>query len=162
MSPMICPQCGARHAPDGRSCRAMFETVLEREYSLISYGAVHLLTVDAYTLSHARDYGRRSSAFHLISLCRQIERGSSSEIGSAPPRATAREFERLYRSLPMLAPPASSGPVTVADVVDARDGKDHRRRVLAWATSVYGAWSAHHGWARDMAVRFDALATATV
>ena len=157
-----CVHCGARPVLDYTSCRAMFEAVLEREYSLVAYCPVHLLTVDAYALSHAAEHGPRSSAYHLVSLCRQIERGATSAIGTKRPRNVAPAFERLYRTLPQLTPPSDFGPITIADVVQARDGRQHRARVEEWAKSVYQAWHPYHEWARSMADRFEALTTATL
>ena len=160
--PAPCAQCGARPVNGFTSCKQMYETVLEREYTLSAYGAVHLLTVDSYALTHGTNYSSRSNAYHLVSLCRQLERGVSSAIGTHAGTRTAPAFERLYRSLPHIVPPSRMSELTIASVVQARDGREHRVRVLDWANSVYLAWEHHHAWARQMSDRFDALRTATV
>jgi hypothetical protein len=77
-----CPYCGADIPPDFETCMAAFEQVVSREYADVAYGAVHLLTVDAYALQHSEEHGPRSNAFHLMRLCRLIEHGGDPRIGA--------------------------------------------------------------------------------
>jgi uncharacterized OB-fold protein len=50
----ICSCCGAVVLDGHESCAAMFNTVLEREYSNSAFGEAHLFTVDAYAFSTRR------------------------------------------------------------------------------------------------------------
>src|SRR5579859_5638391 len=68
-----CSCCGAVVRDGFDSCRAMFNTVLEREYSDSAYGEAHLFTVDAFCLQHSEQCGPRSNAFHLMRLCWLLE-----------------------------------------------------------------------------------------
>ena len=118
-----------------------------------AFGAVHLLTVDAYALQHAEDCGPRSNAFHLMRLCRLLEHGDSAALGVRPPRDAGKAFEHEYRKFPVLETPSNRGNVTVAAVYDAQDARDHAQRVYEWARSVWDAYHRHHEWARAQAGR---------
>lgn len=143
-----CPMCGAI-VPDGLTrCRDAFNEVCEREYSDPGFGAVHLLTVDAYALQHSEEHGPRSNAFHLSRLGRLLERGESPAIGRRPTRAAGKALESRYRGFPELEAPAFRGALTIADVHGADDPEDHARRVWAWALSVWEAYRPHQRWAR--------------
>ncbi len=143
--------CGAR-VPDGfERCGAVFNGVCAREYSDPAFGAVHLLTVDAYALQHSEEHGPRSNAFHLMRLCRLLERGDSPGLGQRPPREVGKAFEERYRQFPMLEPPPRRGDLTIVDVHGAHGPEDHARRVREWARSVWEAYSPHHEWARAVA-----------
>lgn len=145
--------CGAI-VPDGlASCLAAFEEVCAREYSDPAFGAVHLLTVDAYALQHSEEHGPRSNAFHLLRLGRLLERGESPAIGSRPPREAGKAFEGRYRAFPELKPPTDRGTLTIADVHGAPDSDEHAARVRGWARSAWEAYRDHHEWARAMAAR---------
>jgi len=135
------------------SCRAMFNAVLEREYSIPTYGESHLNTVDAFALQHSEEHGPRSNAFHLMRLCwlleqdgnpgiRQVRRGGRAFID-------AREHE--LRQFPFLEPPEFRGELTVVSVLNAQTSEEHAERARAWGESVWNAWSEHHTWARDHA-----------
>jgi hypothetical protein len=143
--------CGSR-VPDGfESCRAGFEEVCAREYLDPAFGAVHLLTVDAYALQHSEEHRPRSNAFHLMRLCALLERGGNPAIGQRPPRQVGKALEEDYRAFPTLAPPTDRGSQTVAEVRAAHDAKEHAERVRAWARSVWEAYRDHHQWARSAA-----------
>jgi hypothetical protein len=146
-----CPMCGAVVPDRLGSCRALFEEVCAREYSDPAFGAVHLLTVDAYALQHSEEHGPRSNAFHLMRLCRLLERGGDPGIGQRPPRKVGKAFEGQYRALPTLEPPPHRGSLTIANVHGAQDPGGHAERVRAWARSVWEAYHPHHEWARALA-----------
>ena len=55
-----CNCCGAVVLDGFDSCRAMFNAVLEREYSNPTFGEAHLFTVDAFALQHSEQHGPRS------------------------------------------------------------------------------------------------------
>lgn len=145
-----CPMCGGIVPAGVARCRDLFNEVCAREYSDPAFGAVHLLTVDAYALQHSEEHGPRSNAFHLARLGRLMERGESAAIGQRPPRAVGKAEESRYRQFPELEPPAFRGSLTIADVPSASDPDDHARRVWAWARSVWEAYRQHHGWAHGI------------
>lgn len=144
-----CEHCGAR-VPEGfADCQAVFDQVCALEYGDTRYAGAHLMTVDVYVLQHSANHGPRSNAFHLLRLCRVIEQGGDPAIGKRPPRSAAKAFERHYRDLPYLAPPAGRAMLTIADVQGATTPEEHVRRVGAFAKSVWDAWAVHHAWARQ-------------
>lgn len=148
-----CVECGAMPPAGFASCKAVFEDVCALEYGDPRYGAVHLLTVDAYTLQHPAEHGPRSNAFHLMRLCRLIEHGDSPAIGQRPPRKKAKAFEQDYRGFPFLPPPQDSAALSIADVHGASTPEDHAERVTRFARAVWQAWADHHAWAREWAAR---------
>jgi hypothetical protein len=148
MDSSLCPMCGALVPACMASCRAIFEDVCTREYSDLAYGAVHLLTVDAYALQHSEEHGPRSNAFHLMRLCSLLEGGANPGIGQRPPRHIGKAFEGHYLELPTLAPPPRRGSQTIVAVHGAQDAEEHAERVRGWAWSVWDAYSVHHEWAR--------------
>ena len=107
------------------------------------YGAVHLLTVDAYLLQHDEDHSRQSSPFHLLRLCTLLEFGASPAIGAK----TAKPLITMGKSLPELNPPKHRGKLTIADVYKASSTQEHQRIARAYAKSVWDTWQAHHDWA---------------
>lgn len=140
--------CGASVPAPFTSCVAVFEAICAREYTDLRFGAVHLLTVDAYALQHSEEHGPRSNAFHLMRLCNLLEHRGNPAIGQRPQRQIGKAFEDHYRKFPHLAPPDHRGSQTVADVYGAQDAADHAARVQAWARSVWEAYKPHHEWAR--------------
>lgn len=124
------------------ACWALYGEVLAREYQDQAFFSVHKFTVDAYAVQHP---GRpspqtiQSVAVHLIRLCLMLEKGLANERANDAIKAAA---EREYT---WLTPPASMGPITVADVHKAGDLDAHKRLVREWAESAWKAWSAHHG-----------------
>jgi hypothetical protein len=146
-TPAVCAFCGADVPGGSEGCRKLFEDLLLLEYSDPSYGAVHLLTVDAYALQHSESHGPRSNAYHLIRLCWLLEHGGDPRIGQAGPRS--RALAEGYKELPHLEPAENRGEVTVADVHGAAGPEEHGERVKQWASSVWRAWSAHQQWARE-------------
>jgi len=148
-----CPECGAVVPGGFESCKAVFEDVCALEYSDFACGAVHLLTVDAYTLQHSAECGPRSNAFHLMRLCRLLEHGDNPCIGQRPPRELGKAFEDEYRGYPYLGPPPHQAQLTIADVHGAATPEEHAQRVLRYAASVWRTWAVHHAWARRQAQR---------
>lgn len=150
---IACIGCGGRFADtDGPThrymasapgCWACFGEVLAREYSDIHYHAVHRLTVDAYALQHPGQPALqtvRSVALHGISLCAIFEEGVSLNQATPIIQKAAKHKERFV----WLPPPASMGPLTIADVHQAQHADEHVERVWQWAKTTWKAWSAHH------------------
>jgi CTP:molybdopterin cytidylyltransferase MocA len=157
-----CPGCGARYLPQvldethpyigaSPACWATFGEVLAREFENVMFGRVHRHTVDVYSVQHPGSDERRqrqSVALHLIGLCHWLEHGIEVDRLNAITQRLANED----RQWPWLTPPASY-PMTVGDLLAARDGPEHVRLVREWAETTWAAWSAHHAvvraWARE-------------
>lgn len=149
LAPMVrCPLCGAGVPPEFANCRALFGAVCAREYQDRAFGAVHLMTVDAYALQHSEECGLRSNAFHLVRLGQMLESGAGAELGHRPRRAVGKALEQRYRQFPFLEPPETRGEITVADVYALTDPKEYSESVNRWARAVWDACQAHHDWAR--------------
>lgn len=148
-----CPGCGARFLPQvldeshpylgaSPACWAAFGELLAREFGDPGFGRVHRHSVDVYAAQHPgvdRQRERRSVALHLVALCAWLEQGHDVE-------RLNRDTQRLAsapREWPWLEPPATY-PMTVLDVLDARDGAEHAGLVRRWAESTWAAWSTHH------------------
>jgi len=157
-----CPGCRARYLPQrldethpyigaSPACWATFGEVLAREFENVTFGRVHRHTVDVYSVQHPGTDDRRqrqSVALHLIGLCHWLEHGIEFDRLNAITQRLANED----RPWPWLAPP-SAYPMTVGDLLVARDGSEHGRLVRDWAETTWRAWSAHHeivrAWARE-------------
>lgn len=146
-----CSCCGAVVRDGFDSCRGMFNTVLEREYSNPAYGEAHLFTVDAFCLQHSEQCGPRSNAFHLMRLCWLLEYGGDPSIGRVQRggRAFYDAREKTYDTFSFLEPPTDRGALTVLSVLDAQSPQDHAERARAWGQCVWDTWSRHHTWARE-------------
>ena len=133
---VACIGCGAmfedREGPTHRymesspGCWAVFGEVVAREYSDVSYSALHRLTVDTYAVQHP---GRPSAqsiqsvALHLMSLCLVLERGVEPARATVFLQAAAEPKGRFD----WLAPPASRGAVTVKDIHVAANASEHQK-----------------------------------
>jgi len=130
-------------------CWAAFGEVLEREYSDPGYFEIHRLTVDAYAAQHPGQPSPqtiKSVGYHLVRICLLLEKGLT------PDRANDAILliTKTKDQFAWLTPPASFGPITVADVREAGNVEQHKKMVRAWAASVWDAWSQYHpvihGW----------------
>jgi CTP:molybdopterin cytidylyltransferase MocA len=155
-----CPGCAARYLPQvldethpyigaSPACWATFGEVLAREFGDVAFGQVHRQTVDVYAVQHPGADERRqrqSVALHLVSLCHWLEHDLEFDRLNAITRRMANED----RSCPWLTPP-DAYPMTVGDILVARDGFEHVRLVRRWAESTWQAWSEHHALVREWA-----------
>jgi CTP:molybdopterin cytidylyltransferase MocA len=157
-----CIGCGARYLPQvldethpyigaSPACWSTFGEVLAREFGDISFGRVHRQTVDVYAVQHPgtdERPQRQSVALHLVGLCHWLEHGVEFDRLNAMTQRLANED----RPWPWLTPPPGY-PMTVADLLVARDGAEHVGLVTRWAETTWQAWAAHHetvrGWARE-------------
>ena len=157
-----CPGCGERYLPQvadethpyvgaSPACWATFGEVLAREFENVTFGRVHRHTVDVYSVQHPGSDERRqrqSVALHLIGLCHWLEHGLEFDRLNAITQRLASED----RPWPWLDPPRTF-PMTVGDVLVAREGPEHVALVRRWAEATWEAWSVHHvlvrSWARD-------------
>jgi CTP:molybdopterin cytidylyltransferase MocA len=155
-----CPGCHARYLPQkldethpyigaSPACWATFGEVLAREFGDMNFGRVHRQSVDVYSVQHPGTDDRRqrqSVAAHLIGLCHWLEHGLEFDRLNAITQRLASED----RPWPWLTPPTSY-PMTVVDLVAARDGAEHVELVRRWAETTWTAWSAHHPTVRQWA-----------
>jgi len=157
-----CPGCRARYLPQAvdethpyigasPACWAAFGEVLAREFGDVTFGRVHRNTVDVYAVQHPGTDDRRqrqSVALHLIGVCHWLEH----DIEVERLNAITQRLVNSERDWPWLEPP-SGYPMTVVDVLAARDGAEHVRLVRRWAEETWSAWSAHQQpvreWSRD-------------
>lgn len=157
-----CQGCGARYLPHvvdeahpyigaSAACWATFGEVLAREFGDVTFGRVHRHTVDVYAVQHPGGGARRerqSVALHLVGLCHWLEH----DLEMARLNAITQRLADTDRAWPRLDPPPEY-PMTVVDLLAARDGAEHVRLVRAWAERTWEAWSAHRdlvrSWARE-------------
>ena len=148
-----CPGCGARYLPQvvdemhpyigaSPACWSAFGELLAREFGDVTFGRIHRQSVDVYAVQHPGTDDRRqrqSVALHLIGLCHWLEHGIESDRLTAITQRLANDD----RSWPWLTPPVRY-PMTVVDVLVARDGAEHVSLVRRWAETTWDAWAAYH------------------
>jgi hypothetical protein len=148
-----CPGCGAefpnidgpthRYLGASPGCWAIFEEILAKEYGEYGYPPVHRLTVDAYAAQHPGKPSKqsiKSVAVHLISLHLMLDLHYEAQRATkAISRAAQVSQEYVW-----LEPPASLGELSILDVYQANNVKEHTDRVHIWAHSVWRAWLPHH------------------
>jgi CTP:molybdopterin cytidylyltransferase MocA len=155
-----CAGCGARFLPQvidethpyigaSPACWAAFGELLAREFESPAYGRIHRHTVDVYAVQHPGTDDRRqrqSVALHLVALCHWLEHG----IETARLNAISQRLAGAPRRWPWLDPP-SAYPMTVLDVLSARDAEEHVELVRRWGESTWKAWSVHQPLVREWA-----------
>ena len=155
----VCPGCGVvlpgmegpthDYMESSPACWAVYGEVLAREYSDITYRAVHRLTVDTYAVQHPggdSPQAIQSVAAHLVSMYLMLELGYSSSRATAVLKAAVEAG-----GLEWLTRPGHPGELTVAHVAQASTAMEHIERVHEWALSVWNAWSAHHAQVKEWA-----------
>lgn len=132
-----CPDCGAALA-DGETCRTLFERLLAHEYTFPeAFGAVHHLTVAAYSLQHPRGYSRDAIRMWQVIIAESLD-GLSTPANFLE-RARAHFTGGIRVREPGAEPPEGwphTWPMTAADVVDAPDATVHIDRVRQWAETI--------------------------
>ncbi len=135
-----CADCGA-HVADGATCRALFERLLAHEYAFPeAFGAVHHLTVAAYSLQHPRGYSRDAIRMWQVIVAESL--AGESTPANFLERARAQFSGGVRVREPGAAPPdgwPTRWPMTAADVVDTPDAASHIERVRQWAQAVLTA-----------------------
>ncbi|MFQ5749526.1 MAG: DUF5946 family protein [Planctomycetota bacterium] len=123
-----CSGCGLAVPGGTAGCQAIFEGLLERDFSDAAYFRVHRLMVDAYSLQHPERYcvSVKSLAAHLTGLC-WLDGASRLSKPEIPP---------------------VRGTLTIAEVRGAHGPEAHALAVERWARSVWEAWSDLHELAR--------------
>lgn len=148
---LLLPNRGPPPPPDyfraSAPCWALFGEMLAREFGDPAYLTVHQISVDTYASQHPgapQPRSNRSVALHLMTLCLFLEQGVDPGEG---PRLHKRMVSRSAGR--WLEPPPLSGRMTVADVLEAGDAREHARLVRAWGRDVWEAWAPHHGVVRE-------------
>jgi hypothetical protein len=102
------------------------------------------LAVDCYACQHDRYIlSGRSLAAHLTGLAVAIEHGGDQQVNDRVQRWLSRA-----RHVEKPAIPRDRGKITIADVTATRR-EEYATLVRRWAESVWEAWRAHHGLARE-------------
>jgi Family of unknown function (DUF5946) len=153
LKPMKCFSCGGefehiegpvhRYMASSPGCWAAFGEVLAREYSDVTYYAVHRMSVDAYAAQHPGVPSKQtigSVGVHLIRLCMVFEQGLTPEKAND----TMLKASKVKSSFTCLEPPQVLGAITVQDVLGAANAKEHKTLVREWAKGAWQAWSSHH------------------
>ena len=154
----VCPGCGVRlpiSADAQADARYNASAECLRLYGELSaytlsrgYGEfIHQLAVDAYGAQHAGESSRPiGPAFALIGLYLSCERGYS-----------GRQVQHMHmllanrsKSWPRFSRPASTGAVTVLDVMRAPEGEARDAMLREWGRSVWEAWEPEHEHVRTL------------
>ena len=130
---MNCPECGATD----NACEARFHECLALEFQNPGYGAVHHLTVIAYTLQHSSQL-TRAGWLHQRELLRQFI------VENKPPdfiRTQNKDLDSGKRTFKIKSndgKPVISKKVWAKTILDLQmdDAKEYCKDVAAWAKSV--------------------------
>ena len=131
--PTRCPECGAAMR-DGLSCREQYEAVLALEYeNPVAFGAVHHLTVPAYSVQHPSGYTPEAIDWMLNLLEGFLEQGVSPGAMREQNRDSMDSGQRSFKLTRPPAPPKLvEWPLTINSVYGV--GLDvYAGRVRAWA-----------------------------
>ena len=140
-----CP-CWRLEISGGRAgCQALFDQLLEREFSNYRYFRIHRMNVDSYSLQHTDEYGASAKSFmaHLCGLCCAVEFGNDPDL-----------IKALRSSLdgkPAVERPSVSplrGAITVASLSGISDADAYVHAADRCARSVWEAYSPLHSLAR--------------
>jgi hypothetical protein len=135
-------------APAG--CWKIYGKILAKEYGDPLYFGVHQYTVDAYAVQHPGKPSRKSIqsvAVHLISLYLMLERGYNSNQVIQARKSAAKSSHKFT----WLEPPANEYPITVIDVIEANDVREHSELVKSWAECTWNEWKKYHNTIKDWA-----------
>ena len=133
-----CDGCGLAVKGGTEGCQALFDDESVREYGNVAFAGRRRLVVDTYALQHPDRYCRSaiSLAAHLTGVCVAVEHRAREEmLNDAVQRWLSRRPE-----LDRPALPTERGPLTIADVLAAKDAVNHRAIVERWAR---GTWAAY-------------------
>jgi hypothetical protein len=122
----------------GETCRTLFERLLAHEYTFpAAFGAVHHITVAAYSLQHPHNYSRDAIRMWRVIIAESLD-GLSTPANFLQ-RARAQFSGGVRVREPGAVPPDGwphLWPATAADVVGSTDADDHIERVRQWAESI--------------------------
>lgn len=134
---MYCAECGAAHQDGGR-CQAIFDALLQLEFTDPEYGEVHFLTVTCFMIQHGR-YGDEAISWARSMLGAHLNSG----LTNAQLRALAAEGMqsgkrtwKILRAADAPPLPRTTWEMTIADVAESyRDAESYRQLVRQWARS---------------------------
>jgi hypothetical protein len=147
MSESMCTGCGLWIEGGPAGCRRLFDHILARDFSDVSYFRVHRLLVDTYSLQHPDEFcvSAKSMAAHLTGLAWLL----NYEGGRATGSETLRRWVEAHPDVPRPKPPSFRGLQTIANVARANGPVEHEKAVEAWARSTWHAYAALHSVARQ-------------
>lgn len=160
-----CPGCGIvlpsvdgpthRYMLSSPECWAVYGEVLAREYSNLAYWRSHRVTVDCYAAQHPGEPSPQSInsvCLHLMRLCATVEQ----ELEADAAVGLMKRIAANKRDLVWLDPPPDLGAASILDVAGAATAAEHEQAVMAWARSLWTAWSPHHAQVRSWLEAFSA------
>lgn len=138
---MAC-NCGIKSK---KKCQEYFDMILAKEFSDAGYWRAHRLTVDTYSLQHPEKYmiSPKSFAAHLTGMCITMKYDNNPQL-----------FRRLQQWLDgkkELEKPDlldHVGGLTIAHVINAKNGEEHITLVKEWAADVWKAYAVYHDLAK--------------
>jgi hypothetical protein len=154
-----CDGCGLAVEGGTEGCQALFDDESVREYGNVAFAGRRRLVVDTYALQHPERYCRSaiSLAAHLTGVCVAVEHRAREEmLNDAVQRWLSRRPE-----LDRPALPAERGPLTIADVLAAKDAVNHRAIVERWARGTWAAYADLQDTARAWVRQIDYERTTT-
>lgn len=129
--PEKCMQCGANHAA-GNSCESIFGEFMGLEFSDLSYGRVHFLTVACYMIQH-EGYSDEAYAWVQTALRHYLEEGHTAEMlrqDAAQGPGRAKGIRRPAEARPL---PKVDWSMTIADVAaHMHDAKSYCALIEQW------------------------------
>lgn len=151
---IICPGCKLhlayqQLAPSERynasgECLDLFNQLADRTFAFQHPDFHHQLSVDAYGAQHADGVSRNIiTAYALIGLYLALEKNY-----------TGRQVQHVHSIIPKqswekLEPPATTGTLTVQDVLKATTEEELYAAMKKWAQAVWDSWSAHHAFIKE-------------
>ena len=69
---VFCPSCGAPAVGEFTDCQEMFDHLLARSFSDLTYGRFHRILVDLYSLQHPDKYCRSAKSFKFEEWCGEV------------------------------------------------------------------------------------------
>ena len=127
------------------ACWQLYGELLAWQYSDISYGKVHRLTVDTYAIQHPGDQhdqrARQSVSVHLASLYLIFIKNYNYTAATKAISAIIQQHRSKFPSLPI---PEQLGQLTVQDVLKTKNSKQYQSVVERWAKASWEAWETQH------------------
>jgi hypothetical protein len=130
---MDCPECGATDS----ACESRFHECLALEFQNPGYGAVHHLTVIAYTLQHSSQL-TREGWLHQRELLRQFIVESKSPEFIRQQNKDLDSGKRTFKIKSENGIPVIDKTTWAKTILDIRLGnaREYREDVTAWAKAV--------------------------
>lgn len=123
-------------------CYAMFEEVLEKEYSDMHYARAHHYNVDTYAVQHPGDPSNpkaiNSVGIHLVSLHSIFRKGMKIS-QSAEVKTEFARFNKAQQVIYALTPPTNY-ELTIFEVWDNEDSLRHFDLCQSWARHTWEQW----------------------